>query len=696
MDYSEKTKFIAEKRILKRDLSGNIIETIPEMFQRVSSFLSSNEEENQEYFDTMSNLDFLPNSPCLVNAGNENANLSACFVLGIEDSIESIYSTLKDCAYVHKSGGGTGFDFSNLRPENSIVSSTSGVASGPVSFMTLYDASTEAIKQGGVRRGANIGVLRVDHPDIEKFITCKSGNNLTNFNVSVGITDEFMEAVFHNKSFQLKFEGEKTQIKAVDLWNKLIKNAFETGDPGIIFIDKINKLNPMIGDEFYITATNPCGEVPLSINEVCVLGSINWSNMLTEDGEINIKKLRITTRIGVKMLNSIIDKGSYPNNAIRKKVFLTRKIGLGVMGVADFFIKLKMIYGSEESLDIVNEMNQIMLEECVLASHEYPTTFSAIDKYSPPPHIIAILEKLNIQNYTPANATLMTIAPTGTLSMLANCSSGIEPVFFLETIENRVDANIQYTHPIYAEFKQNHPTLRIPSYFITSHEIDVDSHIQMQATFQRYICNAVSKTINLPSTSTIADIDKAYKEAYMLGCKGVTAYIDGSIENQTIEGSSSYANKDKYIEPIKRPESLEGTTHEIKTGFGPLYVTINCVDGNPFEVLCTIGKSGASENAKAEAVGKLISLALRCGISLQHIIEQIDGIVGSKSHFSDYGLVTSIPDAIAKVLINKVLGGLEVTRVVGMQKCVDCNSIALVYEGSCLVCQSCGWKSCGE
>jgi len=701
MKYSEKAEFVASKRLLMTDEKQVPIESIDGMFQRVARFLSDDEETYEKFYGVMKDLDFLPNSPCLVNAGKpgKTYNLSACFVLGIEDSISSIYSTLHDVAKVHKQGGGTGFNFSSLRPSNSNVASTNGVASGPVSFMHLYDASTDAIKQGGVRRGANIGILNVSHPDIEEFIDCKQGNGeLENFNISVAITDEFMKAVYHDTTFDLHFGDTRKTVSAKVLWNKIIANAHKTGDPGLLFIDKINKHNPLSGSKFELLITNPCGEVPLSVDEACCLGSVNWSNMVDEFGEINKEKLASVTTIGVELLNAIIDKSTYPTENIRKKVLLSRKIGLGVMGVADAFIKLKMVYGSEESLETIEELNSVMLDTCVLATHEYPKTFEAITSYKAPLHIIESLNRIGIsvENYSPANATLMTIAPTGTLSMLADCSSGIEPVFFFESTENRVGESKKYTHPLYAEYKEHFPKINVPRYFIESHDVDVDAHIQTQAAFQKFVCNAVSKTINLPRGSSLESVDKAYKDAYMLGCKGVTVYIDGSLDNQTMEGSNSYTRGRKFIEPVERPETLTGSTHEILTGFGELYVTINYHGGFPFEVLCNIGKSGASENAKAEAVGKLISLALRSGISMEHIIKQIEGIVGSKSQYTEYGLVTSIPDAIAKILINKVLTTSVVERSVGMQTCIDCNSTELRYEGSCLVCNACGWKSCGN
>ena len=704
---SERGMFVAEKRLLRKDATGKVIETPDEMFMRVAQTLGKSKKEVEEFYNVMSNLYFLPNSPCLVNAGikGRQQNLSACFVLGIEDSLEGIYDTLKQTALIHKHGGGTGFNFNNLRPRDSIVNSTHGVSSGPVSFMKVFDASTAGIKQGGVRRGANIGILRIDHPDIEEFITCKdTPGELTNFNISVAITDAFMEAVFHDGYVQLQHpSGKGKKVKAKYLWDMIVKSAHAKGDPGVLFIDRINLHNPLKGKENIIEATNPCGEVPLSVNEVCCLGSINLSAMITETGNINYPLLHATSTTAVKLLNRLIDASDYPNEIIKQKVMASRKIGVGVMGTADAFIKLKLPYSSSEALEYMEDFMQNILDSCVAATHDLGKrdgTFEAFSNYNPPKHIREALKRLNIlyKDYKPRNATLTTIAPTGTLSMIADCSSGIEPVFYFKQVENRVDEERTYVHPLYAEFRKQYPKVHLPTYFQEAHDIPIDAHVQMQATCQQYTCNAVSKTINLPQGSSSADVDKVYREAYMLGCKGVTVYVDGSLDGQTLSGIDGGQKSAKigHIEPLKRPEMLSGSTFTINTGFGPLFVTVNNYDEKPFEVLCNIGKSGASENAKAEACGRLISLALRCGISLQHIIEQISGIVGGTAQHTEYGLVTSIPDGIAKVLTNKILNTPTLGKTVGMRKCPDCQGSDLHYEGSCLVCNTCGWKSCGQ
>lgn len=833
---SERGMFVAEKRILAKDKNGNVIETPEQMFKRVADALGKSKQESKEFFDVMSNLYFLPNSPCLVNAGlpDRLQNLSACFVLPLEDSIDSIYDTMKQTALIHKCGGGTGFNFSNLRPRNSIVKSTKGVASGVVSFMKVYDASTGGIKQGGVRRGANIGILNIEHPDIEEFIQCKNvPGDLTNFNISVAITDKFMEAVFHDQEIQLHHPKAKpTKVKARKLWNMIVKSAHSKGDPGILFIDEINKCNPLKGKDNLIEATNPCqpgwtpihtseglkplamvhigdkiwsaegwttvinkrctgvktvraymtangifystpnhkvisdgfkvevkdatyldaisgpdekcmvhktqliisesffseepvysitvdnsshtywsfgfntgncGEVPLSANEVCCLGSVNVSAMITDTGNINYPLLHSTVVTGVKLLNRLIDKSEYPSPVIEAKVKASRKIGLGVMGVADAFIKLKIPYSSGEALEYMEDLMQNILDSCVGATNELGKKegcFEAISNYVPPHHIKQALARLNIPEsaYKPRNATLTTIAPTGTLSMLADCSSGIEPVFYFKQKENRVDEERSYVHPLYAAFRAQYPKIHLPTYFQEAHDIPIDAHLQMQATCQQYVCNAVSKTINLPRGASVDDVEKVYKEAFLLGCKGVTVYVDGSLDGQTLsrDGSTAKSSRIGHIKPLKRPEMLSGSTFEINTGFGPLFITVNNYDEKPFEVLCNIGKSGASENAKAEACGRLISLALRCGISLQHIIEQISGIVGGTAQHTEYGLVTSIPDAIAKVLTNKVLKSATTFKSVGMRRCPDCDSSELHYEGACLICSTCGWKSCGN
>jgi ribonucleoside-diphosphate reductase alpha chain len=751
MYLNERQKIVLERRILVRNEKGEIVETPMEMFKRVAKFVAAAEKNNEKkklyekkFFEIMKNLEFLPNSPCLVNAGVEGRKhqLAACFVLVVEDKIDNIYETLKNAAIIHKTGGGTGFDFSKIRPEGSIVNTTKGIASGPVSFMKIYDVSTEQIKQGGVRRGANIGVLRVDHPDILKFIEAKKGKDcLKNFNLSVAITNEFVEAVKNDSDFVLKHEHSDLTVtmKARDIWSKIVKNAHSTGDPGLLFIDRINELHPVANYE--IRATNPCGETVLADGELCCLGSINLSNFYNEKtNNIDFKRLGEVVSLGIRFLDNILDVNEYPLEKIKKITLDNRKIGLGVMGWADLLIKMKIPYSSEEALELAEKIMSFILAESARTSNELGKEkgpFQNIDNYKPYPAIQKLIEEnlnMKIEDYKPRNATLTAIAPTGTLSIIANCSSGIEPVFAFETLERRVDTEIVHYHPLYKEWLENNPDEETPEYFITAHEVEVDYHIRMQAAFQKYNCNSVSKTINLSKGSSEQDVFDAFIKAYDYGCKGITVYVDGSLEGQTLsvqietdteevpQWLKPYVEQYEELEekevvefikknfnhpfftnglkPIDRIDHLQGYTYRIKTGYGNLYVTINELVGKPFEVFCQIGRSGASELAKAEAVGKLVSLALRSGIQLEYIIEQIDDIMGSEPILTKKGYIKSIPDAMAKVLREYMEKKqhkevkLKISPKIGKQICPECGN-DLVPDSRCPYCGVCGWKSCG-
>lgn len=1022
MQLSQRGLMIAEKRIFAKDAQGNVVEDFDGMCRRVASFLGDSQEEVDDFYWVMNNHYFLPNSPCLVNAGmpNRKNQLSACFVLSVPDSIEGIYDVLKETALIHKSGGGTGFSFSHIRPANDKVSSTNGIASGPVSFMKVFDASTEGIKQGGVRRGANMGVLRVDHPDILEFINVKRSKvSLQNFNISVALTDAFMEAMMKGGEYELinPHTKQRSMMNAKTVWDAIVDNAWTTGDPGILFIDRINEHNPLTGARNIIEATNPCvtgdtkiytskgyikiadvintevevwngiefskvtpkitgynkdllkitlsngktlectknhkfitrtgkveakdlsigdqlkkfefpvlegikelttsyaytlgffcgdgsqetardrnsiwlygikkdllsylefesynkcdndrifvkmrpsvydktfvptakytiksrldylagiidsdgtindsggsigiwssnkdylkeliymlntlgvdaslnigtpsgtkampnglgsysnyqtqdcyrlvisawnvkklrelglqthrvsvdanpnrnasrfirvtniepsgvadkvycftedklhqgvfngiltgqcGEQPLVPNEVCGLGSINLSLMVKDYG-INYTLLEKVTDIAVRFLNRMMSKSEYPNEKIAKRVDASRKIGLGFMGWADMLIKMKIAYSSQDALEIAENVIQKMLDSAVKTNHELGKkqgVFPLIKDYKMPTHIKDSLKrnKIKISDYKPAHSTLLTIAPTGTISMLADCSSGCEPIFCFEQAENRAESEYIYIHPIYQAFKEKFPKAEIPPYFEEASEIDPDQHIYMQATFQKYICSGVSKTVNLPASATKPEVEKIYKEAFILGCKGVTVYRDGSLDNQVLSNANTI--KDNYITPIARPEVLKGLSHQIKTGYGDMLVTINYKDGEPFEVTCMLGKSGAAEMAKAEGISRLASMLLRCRVHPKVIIEQLEGIVGGNPTMTKHGLVKSIPDALAKILIHHVIGKENHSESVpAMMRCADCGKSEFLYkEGSCTVCGDCGWKSCG-
>ena len=481
-------------------------ETIPEMFSRVANYLSK--ERAQEYYQVMMSRDFLPNSPTLMNAGRKGmaAQLSACYVLPIEDSMDGIFTSLHHQAMIHKYGGGTGFNFSKLRPKGSRVNTTNGVASGPVSFMELFDVSTEKVMQGGTRRGANMGILNVDHPDILEFISCKASDTkrLNNFNISVGMNDEFMSKV-ENKALN---EQER------EIWNAIIDCAWKNGDPGLVFFDEINRHNttPELGE---LTATNPCGETPLLPFEACNLGSINLSHFITYTGQgkyfngrgIDWQGLEQVTRIAVEILNDVIDANHYPLPEITEAVHLTRKIGLGVMGWADMLCKLGIKYGSQKSLELAK-------------------------------YVMGFIQHMGHDQSAGRNACVTCIAPTGSISLIADCSSGIEPHFALEYDRIAFDKEnrtiLHYVNEDYEEAIINHDERLDNGVFVTAHEINFFEHIDMQAAFQKYTDLAVSKTINLPNEATKQDVERAYLYAWMKNCKGITVYRDGSRDTQVL------------------------------------------------------------------------------------------------------------------------------------------------------------------
>ncbi len=548
---------VLQERYLLKDENGKIIETPTQMFRRVAAAIAAQEANyggdpniiEEAFFTLMRNLEFLPNSPTLMNAGTKLGQLSACFVLPIEDSLEGIFTTLKHMAVIQQSGGGTGFSFSRLREKGAIVKSTKGVASGPISFMKIYDSTTDVIKQGGKRRGANIGILHCTHPDIAEFVTAKSGRKLTNFNISVAATDAFMRKVISKKTFVLR--SQKTgkilqKVNAADLFEMIIRNAWETGDPGLIFIDEINRRHPLkaIGT---IEATNPCGEVPLLAYESCNLGSINLVKMV-KDGRIDWIKLRETTRLGVHFLDNVIDANNYPLKETEAITKAHRKIGLGVMGFADLLFLLKIPYNSDEAFKLGARLIRFIAREVVQQSVELGKERGSFTHFR---------ESTWAKTY-PAmrNATCITIAPTGTLSIIAGCSSGIEPVFALAFIRrvledkrlpevNEMFKRELLTRGLYSEEliskiskTGNIKRVRLPAdlkkVFVTALDVSPEVHVRMQATFQRHVDNAVSKTVNLPKNATMQEVRKIYLLAWKLKCKGITIYRYGSKPEQVL------------------------------------------------------------------------------------------------------------------------------------------------------------------
>ncbi len=690
-NFSENALKILKARYFKKNSDGQLIETKPsDLFKRVSKYIAKAEKNENDrklwekrFFDSMIKRDFMPNSPTLTGA-DRGMCLSACFVLPIKDSLENIFETVKNAALVHKEGGGTGFDFSLIRPQGSFVKKTQGIASGPISFLKVIDAGTEAVKQGGTRRGANMGVLRVDHPDIKEFITMKDdGKTAQNFNISVAITDKFIKAVKNNQTYDLvdPNNGEVTgKMDAREILEMIVDSAWRNGDPGLIFIDKVNKLNPtkLQGP---IRATNPCGEQPLHDYESCNLGSINVSNYFSpkKGDKFDWDRFAETIKMGIRFLDNVIDVNNYPLPEIDEIAKGNRRIGLGIMGFADLLIKMEIKYDTKKALDFGRKIAQFLRNEAEKASEELAKTrgnFPNIDK--------SIYKGKFMRN-----ATVLTIAPTGTISRIAGCSSSIEPVFAFKVISKILDGEIKDFHPLYLEWEEKNKEDKHPDYFITASEISPESHIKMQEVFQKSVDSAVSKTINFPNNATREDISDAYLMAFNMDIKGLTVYRDGCRAVQVLNNMDD----NKTPEPLGRPDSLPSWTHKISTGLGRLYITISHFNQKPFEVFCSIGKSGYSTMADAEAIGRLTSLVLRSGISADEVVSQLKGIGGAEPTFHNGALIQSIPDAIAQAL-EKHIGEVAVANQdINSITCPMCG--ATLPDEKCPTCPNCAWTKCG-
>ncbi|MGD9018081.1 MAG: vitamin B12-dependent ribonucleotide reductase, partial [Desulfobacterales bacterium] len=634
-------------------------------------------------------------------------------------SMEGIFDTLRNAALIHKSGGGTGFSFSRLRPKESRVGTTGGVASGPVSFMKIFNTATEQVKQGGTRRGANMGILRVDHPDIEEFIHCKNDTgSLNNFNISVGITDAFMKAVAEQEAYDLIDPRDQSVTGSLDarkIYNDLVTQAWKNGDPGIVFLDRLNRDNPTpeIGE---IESTNPCGEQPLLPMEACNLGSVNLAKFVVMDkGEpcIDWDGLRDTIHLSIRFLDNTIDMSRYPLAEIDEMVKGNRKVGLGIMGFADMLFQLGIPYNSEDAIAAAEKIMRFFRDEARNASAKLAETRGVFGNFEKSVY-------KNKKNCRFRNATTTTIAPTGTLSIIAGCSSGIEPLFALSFVRTVMDNDRLfevnpyfeaaahqhgfYSETVMSEIAQHGSLSGMPSIppevrrvFVTAHDVSPEWHIRMQAAFQKYTDNAVSKTVNLPGDASVEDVRKVYDLAYGLGCKGVTIYRDGSKENQVLSFTRKEDPKSGFLSAVKdRPETLEGFTTKVKTGYGVLYVTVTEYEGRPFEVFATIGKSGRSTTAKTEAIGRLVSLALRSGVTADQIIKQLKGIGGEYPVFQEGGLVLSIPDGIARVLEKRYAKSNRhhsENSLMG-EKCPECSQ-TISFEEGCMTCHFCGFTKCG-
>jgi len=749
IDLSKNALTVLKKRYLKKNDDGQPAETPKKMFKRVAQYIASADlqyDNNADidkttkiFYAMMSRLEFMPNSPTLMNAGRDLGQLSACFVLPIEDAMESIFEAVKYTALIHKSGGGTGFSFSRIRPKNDIVQSTRGVASGPISFMHVFDEATETVKQGGTRRGANMAILRIDHPDILDFIHAKEEDDkLNNFNISVAITEKFWKALQDESDYDLvNPHNNKTagQLNAKDVFQTIVQHAWKNGDPGVVFIDRINEFNPT-PDLGELESTNPCGEQPLLPYESCNLGSINLVKMIkpTDDEfEVDYQKLLKTVRNSVHFLDNVIDKNKYPIKQIDEMTRSTRKIGLGVMGFADLLIKLKIPYNSEKAIEVAQSIMQFIQDSAKLKSQEL-----AQERGSFPTFEKSIF---GMNNEPPIrNSTRTTIAPTGTISIIAGCSSGIEPLFALSFMRNVLDNDqLPEIHSLLIEELKGrgihtdslqkkiamHGSLEnvedIPvdmkETFVTSHEVSPDWHIRMQAAFQNCTDNAVSKTVNFPNSATVEDVSTVYKLAHSLGCKGVTIYRDGSREVQVLNKGLKKKEKAAQFEivnmAVHRPRVLRGCTTKLNTGQGSLYVTINTDESDkPIEIFANIGKSGGDTAALAEAIGRLISIALQKGVTVEELSQTLIGITGSRPVWNEGVLVKSVPDGIGKILLSEFGDEAKVnheptiavttpseepeilqTHSYGPE-CPECGSGMEVNEG-CSLCRACGYSHCG-
>ena len=729
LELSANARTVLDKRYLVKE-GGQVIETPEDMFRRVAQNIAqaetnypSGDKEKWEdiFYSLMTSFDFLPNSPTLMNAGRDLQQLAACFVLPVEDTMEEIFDSIKYAALIHKSGGGTGFSFSRLRPQNDIVMSTGGVASGPVSFMKVFNAATEAVKQGGTRRGANMGILRVDHPDILSFIAAKEDNNeLTNFNISVALTEDFMTALHAGKDYSLinPRDGRVVaKLEAKKVYDVLVDAAWRNGEPGIIFLDRVNKDNPTphLGD---IESTNPCGEQPLLPYEACNLGSINVAKFV-HGGAIDYRRLEEVVHQAVRFLDNVIDMSSYPLPQIKEIVLGNRKIGLGVMGFADLLYMLSVPYNSFQAVELGRELMEFIQRTSREASQQLATERGAYPNFPGSRH-----EQLGMAPVR--NATTTTIAPTGTISLIAGTSSGIEPNFALCYHRNVLDnERLVETHPLFAKVAKEkgfyteqlvgqvasqgsiQDIAEVPQairqVFVTAHDVTPEWHIQIQGAFQQYTDNAVSKTVNLSWDATRDDVAKVFTLAYELGCKGVTVYRDGSRDSQVLSvGTGKSAQDSSGIVPRPRPEVTAGRTEKVKIGCGNLYISVNSDEQGICEVFTNTGREGGCAS-QSEATSRLVSIALRSGISVDSIVEQLRGIRCPACIRRPGVKVTSCPDAIAKSLKKSIAAqpGISLQQfakeVKGPGKgsvCPECGD-NIQHEGGCIICLSCGYSHCG-
>ena len=770
MPISENAHAVLERRYLIRDEHGEAVETVDELFHRVADAVAAADvrfdpqadvaDTARSFYRMMTELDFLPNSPTLMNAGRPLGQLSACFVLPVADSMEDIFDAIKNAALIHKSGGGTGFSFSRLRAKGSTVNSTGGVASGPISFMKVFNAATEAVKQGGTRRGANMGILRVDHPDILEFITCKNDTKeITNFNISVGLTESFMEAVESDGSYELVDPASRRvtgRLNAREVFEAIVRSAWQTGEPGILFLDRLNKDNPCPG-QGEIESTNPCGEQPLLPYEACNLGSINLVRHLRRTGTgyaLDRAKLEQTIRTAVHFLDNVIEVNQYPLPEIDAMTKKTRKIGLGIMGFADMLLYLGIPYDSDEGVAMASQVMELVQT----IGHQESQRLAQVRGPFP-----LFAESVYRDGAPLRNATVTTIAPTGTLSIIAGVSSGVEPVFAYAYYRNVMDnTHLIETNQILRDkltelglysdelMRQiiEHGSLAhvegipeaVKRVFVCAHDVSPIWHVKMQAAFQQFTDNAVSKTVNFPNSATQEEVAEVYRLAYELGCKGTTIYRDGSRDEQVLNigvdkakqetalpdhvekllesgcDSTACLLRSGSIKPRPRPDVTMGYTEKVKIGCGNLYITVNYDEQGVCEVFTNTGRAGGCPS-QSEATARLMSVALRAGVDSDELIRQLKGIRCPSTIRQQGMAVTSCPDAIAKA-IEKVMQASKTNQIppcpppMGAGRkgrpapdmtpaesklakyCPECGA-QLEHEGGCVTCRNCGYSKCG-
>ncbi len=705
-------------RYADKDEDGNPIETFEQAVDRMAKAAASIEREKQwteKFADAIGNLYFVPSTPIWANIGKAHTlwQPAACFVLDVEDSLESMYETLKHTALVFKSGGGVGYNFSKIRPKGFPVRTTRGRASGVVELIRLYDASSNMVVQGGVRRGASIGILDIDHPEILDFIRAKlDGKSLPNFNLSVGITDKFMEALENGDDWELVFWDRVVErIPAQELWNEIVSAAHACGDPGVLFLDTLQRHNQI--PTKMLKATNPCGEQPLLPGESCLLGSINLARMVDENGRLKRELYEETIRTAVRFLDNIIDVGQYPLEFIAETTRASRKIGLGFTGLADVLIKANLAYDSEEGREYAAELTRIMRETAHEVSRELADERGCFPLWE---------ESVYYPDRPMRNASLITIAPTGTVTVMAGCEGyGIEPIFAVAyRKKTNVAGYLNVFSPLFLDACKKHGvpehvldkvaqrgTCQVPGIpeeirkvFKGAREISPFDHILMQAAVQRHVDNAVSKTINLPESAGVEDVDACFRKAHELGLKGITVFREGSKEGTVEIGEQKAKIELKRGEILPRPRSAQGSTYRLDTGCGKIYLTVN-YHPDTKEILETFITTGSDGGCLiyTEATSRLVSLAIRGGISVQEIVEQLESTHSCPSYMlaKGKGKKVSPGRSCASAIARKLR---EIQRDLGLDKkpepqsiCPDCGSVLEHAEG-CMTCRGCGFSKC--